>query len=702
MVLRRAVPALVLAAALAVPLATSVAARADDGPRPGQVTISVKEYLALLDAGEKAERERAQRAADRVEPLAEVVAQKTRITIDAAETAFEAAVAADFEVLVQGAPKSVVVLPVSFVPGRSEIRALGTGSFVDRSGNRVATSAALSASQGGLFLTATQAGRYAVTIEGRSKLASADGVSRFAFAPVAAPVAVAEVDLPAELEWGAPGAVVVEEKVEAGRRKVRLTARRGESPALEVHRKVEGGDAEKLLAQCVILTLVQLGPEGAVRHDVVLYEVSRGKLASFAVDLPPGLNVEAVGTDEGSVVPVGDAQSLTVQRRNQLQKTGFLVLTSRPGGEAEGASLAAVPLPQILPRVEVRARYLAVASTVAAQARPQPETDWARVDLEDLPADFRDALSALDPTAAWRFSPTSAPPSAGAGADSRLAVERLRTAAVLPAVVRRRDTTTIVTVDGTVLHRDRLTLHPVNGVAAALEMVLPPTATLWSATVDNVPVRPLEHNGRLTVPLGFNEGKGPVVEIVSVIAKAIPRGRSQLALELPRVEAPVKDHRWRLFLPSGARYRFQGGELRPVPAAQVTAGKIAFRGGTPIAAPEEQPLDTRKVSTGATVAQTELEKIPTARDPWSILATKPGALKDRVNVGGNESGQQSGYYDAEAWKEMRDEVASLRNGLVGGVRPLPVTMPESGKVLYLAALLPPGRVSVQLDVKAKR
>jgi hypothetical protein len=58
---------------------------------------------------------------------------------------------------------------------------------------------------------------------------------------------------------------------------------------------------------------------------------------------------------------------------------------------------------------------------------------------------------------------------------------------------------------------------------------------------------------------------------------------------------------------------------------------------------ESPLLDQRRISTGATVSQTELEKIPTARDPWAILQTTPGVLTDRINVGGNESGQQSQY-----------------------------------------------------------
>jgi hypothetical protein len=58
---------------------------------------------------------------------------------------------------------------------------------------------------------------------------------------------------------------------------------------------------------------------------------------------------------------------------------------------------------------------------------------------------------------------------------------------------------------------------------------------------------------------------------------------------------------------------------------------------------ESPLLDERKISTGSTVTQVELEKIPTARDPWVILQSVPGVLVDRVNVGGNESGQQSNF-----------------------------------------------------------
>jgi hypothetical protein len=54
-------------------------------------------------------------------------------------------------------------------------------------------------------------------------------------------------------------------------------------------------------------------------------------------------------------------------------------------------------------------------------------------------------------------------------------------------------------------------------------------------------------------------------------------------------------------------------------------------------------LDVRKTGTGATISKVELETIPTGRDPWVVLQQTPGVLIDRINVGGNESGQQSTF-----------------------------------------------------------
>jgi len=54
-------------------------------------------------------------------------------------------------------------------------------------------------------------------------------------------------------------------------------------------------------------------------------------------------------------------------------------------------------------------------------------------------------------------------------------------------------------------------------------------------------------------------------------------------------------------------------------------------------------VDTKKTTVTSNVNRNVLQSLPTARDPWVILQQVPGVMIDRENVGGSESGQQSGY-----------------------------------------------------------
>jgi hypothetical protein len=738
------------------------ALRAGEG-KPGEVVLPLKEYLALVEAAEAAQKTRTERARQQAAPLAEIVSQRVAAVLEDGE----ARVTTEFEVLVQGHPERPVALPLAGYPATVEV-------LRDGRPEPGAAVSALNGGRGGVLLVAPEPGKYQVRIQGRTAVENLGGIGRLTFPPAAAPVSVTEIDLPAETSWSAPGGVVVEDREQGGRRTVRLASKRGEVQVLELKRRFDSAEADRLLAQAVALTIFQLRPEGPRRHDVILYEVSRGSLPSFTVDLPPGVEVEQAGTDEGPAVSSVENGRLTVHRHRQLQGTGYLVLTSTPAANllTEGTALAAA-LPTGL---DVRARYLAVASSIAAEAGPLPETAWARVDLEDLPASLSEALEVIDLAAAWRLSDASV-------TATRLAVSALPSAPSRDEPVRMRDTTTLLTVDGTLLHRDIFTLGPVTRAGAALDLILPAGAQLWSARVGTQAVRPLDRGGRLSIPLGFAGGAETVVEVVAVLEKAVPGGRSELGMELAQVTIPVLEHRWRVLLPEGNRYRFRSGDLRPTglvtqtfpfssyeemtarglggsssvhgrvvddqgaplpgvtmtlagglnPLVQITDAQGQFRfvtlppgsytlearlegfssveypnvvvsGGAvtvemtlnnavedTITVTAESPMlderrtgqtetiplnqrtgggsldlrRKRRVDTGSTMSQAEIEKIPTARDPYAIL---------------NE----------------------LKQGLVGGVRPLPVAIPESGKALYLTGVLPPVQVSVKLDVKAKR
>jgi hypothetical protein len=54
-------------------------------------------------------------------------------------------------------------------------------------------------------------------------------------------------------------------------------------------------------------------------------------------------------------------------------------------------------------------------------------------------------------------------------------------------------------------------------------------------------------------------------------------------------------------------------------------------------------VDARQTGIATNVAIDELTNIPTSRDPFSLLRSINGVLVDRVNVGGNETGQQSNF-----------------------------------------------------------
>ncbi|MEO8359623.1 MAG: carboxypeptidase regulatory-like domain-containing protein [Vicinamibacteria bacterium] len=56
----------------------------------------------------------------------------------------------------------------------------------------------------------------------------------------------------------------------------------------------------------------------------------------------------------------------------------------------------------------------------------------------------------------------------------------------------------------------------------------------------------------------------------------------------------------------------------------------------------EAPLiDAQKRGTGAVISNEQLKDVPNSRDPWGVLRNVPGALIDRVNIAGNENGQQA-------------------------------------------------------------
>ena len=58
---------------------------------------------------------------------------------------------------------------------------------------------------------------------------------------------------------------------------------------------------------------------------------------------------------------------------------------------------------------------------------------------------------------------------------------------------------------------------------------------------------------------------------------------------------------------------------------------------------ESPMIDTKGTTARTTFDLETLQNIPSARDPWVMLERVPNITMDRINVGGSQSGQQSGY-----------------------------------------------------------
>jgi hypothetical protein len=176
-----------------------------------------------------------------------------------------------------------------------------------------------------------------------------------------------------------------------------------------------------------------------------------------------------------------------------------------------------------------------------------------------------------------------------------------------PAAIRRRETLTLLTPDGTLIHRDRMVL-PSGSAGAALGLVLPAGVTFGGARVDNGPAQPVERGpGALSQPIGPSSRGEVEVEVVSFQEKARPGGASRLKFELPRVDLPVREHRVRLLLPAGSVYKVRSGALRLAEGRDPWVGSARF-----------------------------LKAPPAPGDPWSLLRPAPragaAALRGRVII----------------------------------------------------------------------
>lgn len=696
-------------------------------PPEGSLTLPLAEYLTLLEEAEKG---------PGVEPtLTLPLEQETSFRIEDSQAdsqaGSQATVTATFRVESSGAGVAVG-LPFPALVEDIAVEPVGEAGF-----HRTPR---------GLVLITPRRGSYKVTVRGRQPLVSTEAGLRLVLGTSQAAMSTFEVDMPESLTLEGEGIYSRGQRQVGERRVHRFATRHGEDLALHLVRR-GGNTGTETLARTRLMTVIGFDTNGLKRHEVVHYTVERGALATFEVELPTDFEVRRVATDEGDdVFPTTTDDSLMVERRRRLESLGHLVLEAPshplPSGESR------VPLAPVVPRLPVDGRYLVVLAA-AVELRPLPSTAWTPVDPSDLPAELSAALGPHAVGAIWR---------AEEGAEAaQLAVVPVPVAAAVADFVEQRESTTFLTADGRLVIRDRFTL---GSATESFEVVLPAGTKLWSTLVDGAAVRPLERGDGLVIPLAL--AAEPVVEVVAVAERALDDRRGLLALELPRVAMPVLEHLWRVLLPEDRRYRVSRSALRPVDPEAIALNFM----GRPVSGQVVSWLATRPSdSAGVQGTITDVESSPLpgavvtltgpggqrregvtkATGRFSFKGLTPGSWKFLAHLEGFTAVQEdlripagriaqvkavlplasvaeelvvvsrSPTIDSRSAEELEREVAEERRrqaaeselntmarDLGTGVRPLAVSIPETGKLLLLAGALPPERVELELEWRGNR
>jgi hypothetical protein len=173
-------------------------------------------------------------------------------------------------------------------------------------------------------------------------------------------------------------------------------------------------------------------------------------------------------------------------------------------------------------------------------------------------------------------------------------------------------------------------------VASALLLVLSATGALAQQQTGEIYGRATDNSGAVlpgaTVTVA---GPGLIQPRVSVTSETgtyrvpeLPIGTYSVTFELAGFKTTaIQDIRVTI------GFRAQINAAMELSTVQET---VTVTGASPI-------VDTRETGTKTSFDLEQMQNIPSARDPWVMLEKTPGIMMDRVNVGGNQSGQQSGY-----------------------------------------------------------
>ncbi|MDB6024243.1 MAG: hypothetical protein JWM68_466 [Verrucomicrobiales bacterium] len=282
---------------------------------------------------------------------------------------------------------------------------------------------------------------------------------------------------------------------------------------------------------------------------LVRYDIQNAPVKELQLKIPASLkNVEITGANIRRRDQVGELWKIELQ--NKVSGTHELTVTWEVprGNKTNLFEVAAVNAAG----VERESGFISVVATAPQQVTEHASTDVVKMDRHELP-DW--AQSTETAALVYRYLRP--------GYKLVLEAKRFEEAEVLQALVESAKLSTVVADDGQTMTEMSLAVR--NNGRQYLEVELPAGAKIWSAFVAGQPVRPSMRASKLLIPIEQSAGTDAAISVVLnyVNTNPFPKTRGSIALVSPKLDTPLKNARWDLFLPPDYEYdNFKGTMTR--------------------------------------------------------------------------------------------------------------------------------------------
>ncbi len=393
-----------------------------------------------------------------------------------------------------------------------------------------------------------------------------------------------------------------------------------------------------------VVNVITLSDSLASGRALIRYEIQNAPVKEFRIKVPAAYkNVEVTGANIRRRDQNGEEWRVELQ--NKVSGTYMLAVTWEQPANFKTNDLEVAGVQALGAERETGALAILARPPLQVAARTTSE-ELVKIDARELPdwAGVGDTAARVDAEAvvlSYRY--------VRPGYKLSLEVKRFEDAAVLQALVDNVHLTTVVADDGQMMTEMTLAIH--NNGRQDLELELPAGAKVWSAFVAGQPVRPTRRDGKLLLPLERSGADGaPVsVELTYVGVEKFPRGKGRVSLASPKLDMPLKNARWELYLPPDYDYaNFEGSMSHELEVAPVYKTFSLY---------DYSQQETEKKAVRKAEVQSFLSN---ARE--QLAAGKVKELNEAYNQTRNGS-----YYDAEAAKDLKGIERDLRRAQSGNL-----------------------------------